>query len=116
MSIGDKEMWRDFVVEMDVTIPKGYCELFFRLSPVWQKNVESRELTTEEGGLEAGRTYTYQFSVIGSALVEEMKGEDSLGPDRKTISWTQIRKGSFGISVPKETEIKFTKLRAKVLR
>lgn len=116
MSIGDKEVWRDFVVEMEFTLMKGYCELYFRLSPVWQKNVESRELTTDEGFLEAERTYTYVYSVIGSRLVEEQKGEDSPGPDPRSISWTQIRKGGFGISVPKNTEIKFTKLRAKVLR
>jgi len=116
MSIGDKETWRDFVVEMEFTILSGDCELFFRLSPVWQKNVESRELTTEEGGLEAGRSYTYVFSVIASTLVEEIKGEESEEPIRRSVSWTQIRKGSFGIAVPKSTEIKFTKLRAKVLR
>jgi len=116
MSIGDKEVWRDFLVEMDITILKGDCEIFFRLSPVWQKNVESLELTTDEGGLEAERTYTYFFSAIGSTLIDEIKGEDSLGANRKSISWTQIRKGGFGIAVPKNTEIRLTKLRAKVLR
>lgn len=116
MSIGDKEVWRDFIVEMEITILKGNCELFFRLSPVWQKNVESRELTTDEGHLEPERTYTYVFSVIASTLTEEQMGEDSDGPLRDRVSWTQIRKGAFGISVPKDTEIKFTKLRAKVLR
>jgi hypothetical protein len=116
LSIGDKEVWRDFVVEMEVTLLSGYCELFFRLSPVWQKNVESRELTTDEGHMEAGRTYTYVFSAIASTLVEEDRSEDSSGPRRDRISWTQIRRGGFGISVPKGTELKFTKLRAKVLR
>jgi hypothetical protein len=101
---------------MDITILKGTCELFFRLSPVWQKNVESLELTTEEGGLEAERTYSYYFSAIGNTLIDEIKDEDSEGPNRKTISWTQIRKGGFGIAVPKNTEIKITKLRARVLR
>ncbi len=116
MSIGDKEVWRDFVIEMEIEILQGYCELYFRLSPVWQKNVESRELTTDEGHLEAGRKYTYVFSLIASTLSEEELGEDSAGPLRDTVSWTQIRRGAFGISVPKDTEIKFTKLRAKVLR
>jgi hypothetical protein len=72
MSIGDKEVWRDFVVEMEITIVQGSCELFMRLSPAWQKNVESRELTTDEGGLEAGRTYTYRFTVIASDLTEQI--------------------------------------------
>jgi hypothetical protein len=116
MSIGDKEVWRDFVVEMEFTILSGHCELFFRLSPAWQKNVESRELSTDEGHLEAGRQYTFVFSMIASTLVEEQRSEDAEGPLRDKVSWTQIRKGAFGISVPKETEIKFTKLRARVLR
>lgn len=113
MSIGDKEVWRDFLIEMEVTVLQGESELFFRLSPVWQKNVESRSLTTDEGYLEAGRTYTIVFSVVGSTLVEEQQGEDPL---REKISWTQIRRGAFGIAVPKNTEIKFTRLRAKILR
>jgi hypothetical protein len=113
MSIGDKEIWRDFIVEMEFTIEQGHCELFFRLSPVWQKNVETRELTTDEGHLETGRTYNFVFSVIASTLVEEQQGEEPL---RDRVSWTQVRKGAFGLSVPKNTQIKFTRMRAKVLR
>ncbi len=115
-SIGDKEIWRDFLLEMEFTILKGRTTLYFRLPPVWQENVESLELTTDEGAFEAGRSYTYAYKVLASTFAEEDLGEDSLGPTVKNISWTRVRKGAFGISIPKDTEIKFTRLRAKVLR
>ena len=116
ISIGDKEAWRDFVIDAEFTIAKGGCTIFFRLPAAWQENVESVDLTTDEGALEAGRSYTYTFDVIGSTLVEQNHGEDSFGPNVVPINWTKIRKGAFGISIPKESEIRFTRLRAKVLR
>jgi hypothetical protein len=116
LSIGDKEAWRDFVLDMEFTIDRGQCTLFFRLPPVWQENVEAFDLTTEEGHLEAGRSYVYSFSVVGSTFVQQEHSEDSLGPTVEGISWTKVRKGAFAISIPKESEVRFTRLRAKVLR
>jgi len=117
ISIGDKEVWRDFVVEAEFTVVKGRFTVFYRLPLVWQENVESLELSTDEGDgqLTAGVPYEYRLSLIGSTLVEERLGEDSLITPT-SISWTKIRKGAFALSVPKETEVKFTRLRIKVLR
>ncbi|MSR61201.1 MAG: zinc ribbon domain-containing protein [Planctomycetes bacterium] len=116
MSIGDREIWRDFVIEVEVTIEKGMVECFFRLPINWQKNVEYYDLTTDEGELEAGRTYALEFRALGSTLTITNKTEDTQRPENKPISWIQIRKGAFGLSVPNKTEIKFTKMRGKVLR
>jgi hypothetical protein len=101
---------------MELTIEQGALELFFRLPINWQKNVETLELTTDEGGLEAGRSYTYEFAIIGSTLVDQDKAEELVQPRRNPVSWIQIRKGAFGIAVPPGTKLKITKLRAKVLR
>ena len=49
------------------------------------------------------------------ALIEERLGADSDLTDHK-IQWTRVRKGALAIAVPKESEVKFTRLRIKLLR
>ena len=116
ISIGDKEVWRDFLIDIEFTITKGSFELFFRMPIQFQEGILSADLTTDEGHLEAGRAYTYAYSCVGSSFVEEQKGEDSPGLTDSTISWVKVRKGAFAIAIPKETEVRITRLRAKVLR
>jgi hypothetical protein len=117
ISIGDKEVWRDFVIEVEFTIEKGSPSLWFRLPPTWQGNELNELLSTDEGFLEAGRAYTFEYTVIGSTIGVEERSEEGGGrSDRTSVSWVKPRKGAFAISVPKETEVRFTKVRAKVLR
>ena len=55
--------------------------------------------------------------MIGSTIGVEERSEEGGGrSDRTSVSWVKPRKGAFAISVPKETEVRFTKVRAKVLR
>jgi len=116
ISIGDKEVWRDFLIDIEFTITKGSFELFFRMPLVYQEGVLSADLTTDEGQLEAGRAYTFAYSCVGSSFVREQKGEDSPGLTDSSISWVKVRKGAFAIAIPKETEVRITRLRAKILR
>jgi len=115
MSIGDAEAWRDFVVEIEFTLHRGSVELFFRLPPLWQKNVESRELVLQDGSIELDRKYLFTFTILGSILIQDVHASD-MSPTYDTISWVQVRKGALGIAVPRETEVEITRLRAKILR
>jgi hypothetical protein len=115
-SIGDREVWRDFLIEAEFTITKGVGTLYFRMPLVWQENILSHDLLTDEGHLELERAYTYAFTLLGSTMLEEDRSEDTGGPTVSSISWTKPRKGAFGLSLPKDSEIKFTRLRAKILR
>jgi len=114
LSIGDKEIWRDFVVDMEFTIVQGSAEVFFRMPLAYQENIESIDLGTDEGQLEVGKTYTYNFKLVGSTLVDELVGESD--PNTTNVQWTRVRKGAFALSLPKGAEVKITRLRVRVLR
>lgn len=113
ISIGDKEQWHDYLLDLEFTILKGESTLFFRLPLNWQDNVEALVLSPD--AYPAGETWTMRISLIGSEIVTRIEA-DELGTVSSPVSWTKIRKGAFGISVPKNSEVRYTKLRIKVLR
>jgi hypothetical protein len=116
-TIGDSEVWRDFEIDMEFTIAKGGFATYYRVPLVWQDNSYSVDLMTgEDNPLEAGRTYAYTMRILGSTFTDQEMSEDSAGPTTDAVSWTRPRKGAFGIGVAKDTEVKFTRLRARVLR
>lgn len=116
MTIGDKEIWRDFEIDMEFTILKGMFTTYYRFPLVYQENIYYFDLKTDEGFLEVGRTYSYTLRILASTFTDEQKSEDSSGPNTDSVPWTNPRKGAFGIGIAKETEVKFTRLRARVLR
>ncbi|NOT30352.1 MAG: hypothetical protein HOP15_07880, partial [Planctomycetes bacterium] len=116
MTIGDREVWRDYEIDMEFTIVKGQFTAYFRVPIVWQDNIWYADLKTDEGYLIPGEAYSYTFRIVASTFTEEQHSEDSPGPTVDNVSWTKPRKGAFGIGVSKDTEVKFTRLRARVLR
>lgn len=115
ISIGDAEIWRDFELEIELSVKRGECWLFFRLPPSWQENVLEYDLIPWEDDPEPGRPHTYSFRVLGSTLTIAI-GNDGLDPEVKPVSWTRIRKGALGIAVPTDSEVEITRLRIRLLR
>jgi hypothetical protein len=116
ISVGDREQWRDFLIDIEFTIVKGKFTVFMRLPRSWQENVELLELSTAEGLFTPGESCAMWLRMVGSTFAYEIRSEDSNGPESSPISWTQVRKGAIGLSIPKNSEVKITRLRIKALR
>lgn len=119
LSIGDDEKWRDFQLEFEFTLLKGNVDLYFRLG-LGRNAMEiadaRRELTNEsESPLMIGQSYTVFASYVGSAGEFTIKSDD-FSPDLWAVPWTKTRKGAFAIVPHEGSEIKFTSMRARVLR
>ncbi len=116
LSIGDREQWRDFVLEMEFAIAKGGMTLCFRLGKLVDRSVETWTLTVEgDDALSTLRPYTARASFIGSSATLALDDPD-FEPIQARIHWTMNRLGALGIVVPEGAELMFTRLRIKVLR
>jgi hypothetical protein len=118
MSIGDRELWRDFVLEFDFTLEKGKVDMYLRLpkgaSP--DNTVEGVTLATQgENAFVAGETYSVELSMIGSTEIYSVHAVE-FKPDEHQISWTKARKGSILLAIPSNTSIKISKMRIRELR
>jgi hypothetical protein len=116
ISIGDKEQWRDFVVDFEFTIQKGSFEMYFRLGPSLQDKTQWIEYGVDDSvktPKNAGEKYSTTISVIGSTFVWT---EEGLAAPEDQIHWSFRRKGAVGIVVPEGAEVIFTKMRIRVLR
>jgi hypothetical protein len=117
ISIGDREQWRDFVVNMDFTLESGDFKLFLRLgqradSTVAQVNFKTG---TEPGNIVAGKKYSVTIKMIGSLVTMTYYPEDQQYEPVKT-SWTWSRRGALGFSLSPETRLTVSRLRVKELR
>lgn len=116
MSVGDREQWRDFVLDVEFVIEAGSTNFFFRLGRRADNTVENYELATGPGApLKAGEGYGMQATFIGSKLSLAFSTSE-VGSYEIESSWSRSRKGAFGITVPEGSTIKITKLRIRELR
>lgn len=114
MSIGDREQWRDFTMEMEFTIESGETQIYFRIGKRADNTVESYNLTTElAGGLQKNTKYTAVGSFIGSKLSFKVGDFD---PYESDVKWTQSRRGGIALKIPDGTKMRITKFRVKELR
>jgi uncharacterized membrane-anchored protein YhcB (DUF1043 family) len=116
ISIGDKENWRDVVLDFEFTIDKGSFRLYFRLGPSTADATQAIDYTTDPEKAEArnaGESYHSTASYVGSRFLLEEDGQVTI--DSK-VGWTNRRKGAIGITIPKGAEVRFTKMRIKALR
>ncbi len=120
MSIGDKEKWRDFVMEIQFKVSSGAPNLFFRLGLIADTNTPTltlEGLPEEEGpGIIFGKTYTVTVSIIGSTYSIASDNEDDVSPRAEQLIWSRARRGAFGIGLPADSELDITRLRVKLLR
>src|SRR5262249_52499977 len=81
-------------------------------------NVESFPLEAVEAppGLMVGKTYHLTVSFIGSSFSLKAAEDDDIQALTKTSPYYHSRRGAFGVTLPKGSQIEFTKLRLRVLR
>jgi hypothetical protein len=120
ISIGDREQWRHFQVDLEFVVEKGDMDMFFRLGKGPNQNTVSYPLKTTppEGILAAGKRYSGRISVVGSKFSVRFAGEDIDTPQPRddAISWVMTRKGALGFVLAPESRAKFTRLKVRELR
>lgn len=120
ISIGDREQWRNFVVDLEFAIERGDLEMYFRLGRTPSVNTVSHSLKAEgeDADLIAGRKYQARASLLGSRFVFRYATEDidTPSPHDEQVSWIKNRKGAIGLVVPAGTRARFTRFRVRELR
>lgn len=116
MSIGDREQWRDYVLELEFAVMKGDCDLHLRLGRAVNSTTPSYRIgTTGQGAFKPGATNTITATVIGST-VKLSYSDSEHSPSEELLNEYKSRKGGIGISVPPGAEIKISKMRIRPLR
>jgi hypothetical protein len=116
-SVGDREKWRDFIMEVEFVPVRGTAKLYWRLGKQVQSAPDEVIVDTATSDWKAGQTYGVTATYLGSKRVFEWSANRELDPEvLEPISWRRQRLGAFGAVVSEGSEIKITKLRIKVLR
>ena len=110
-SIGDREKFRDFVVEFEGTLSKGHIELCLRTPTRIDRAVEAYPLDAQR--LTPGVPFRMTITFIGSQVTYTPENGQ---PQEKTVPWSQSRKGAIAFVVDEGAELKITKLRIRLLR
>jgi hypothetical protein len=118
-SIGDRERWRDFVVEVEYAPVRGESRLYFRLGRMVQTAPDEIEAEAVGDGVtlerDAPRTLTATY--IGSRRRFEWSANTGLATtELNPINWRRSRVGAFGAVVRGGAELRITRLRARILR
>lgn len=116
-SVGDREKWRDFVMDLEFVPVKGSTSLYWRLGKQAKASDEFVVNTLSDEGWQAGQTYWMKITFLGSKRIFEYspnleKDLDVLDP----VSWRRTRAGGFGAVLSEGSEFKITRLKIKVLR
>ncbi len=116
LSIGDRDQWRDWVLDLEFTLKQGDPQVYLRLGAQANTTVESFVLSPAlHAGVRVGERISAQFSLIGSQLSLAFP-QSGNAPETKEVAWTKIRKGAIGIVVPEDTELVIHRMRIRVLR
>ncbi len=120
ISIGDREQWRHFQIDLEFEVEKGDVDIYFRLGRSPSPNTLSYPLRTvgNEANLIPGRNYSARISVIGSRFSVRFAGEDidTPSPYDENIGWTMNRKGAIGLVLTPETRVNVTSFKVRDLR
>ncbi len=115
MSIGDREQWRDFELDIEATIVAGSAQLYFRLGKRTDTAGEMYSVVPGESGFKLGEKFNARATFIGSKF--SLTWEDAgIQPYSNEARWANTRKGAFGITLNEGSEIKISKLRIRELR
>jgi hypothetical protein len=120
ISIGDREQWRNFVLDMEFTLEQGNVEMFFRLGRSPNANTISYAMNGagDAANLKIGKTYRVTVRLLGSQFVVRFADEDidTPPPREEQVSWAMGRKGAIGFLVPPETRLRVTSFKVRELR
>jgi hypothetical protein len=113
LAIGDREQWRNFMLEFEVTIDKGTCDLYFRLGKNPNSNTPSYHLTTQgdKSPLPAGQATKLRVAIVGSKRQIRLMGDAGGEIVNDELPWTKTRKGAIGIVIPPGARLKFTEFK-----
>jgi hypothetical protein len=116
LSIGDREQWRDWVLDIDFTLVQGSAQVYMRLGPRADSTVEFFLLAPEAlRDIQYGERISARLSFIGSrwTLAFPEVSDEVLSTD---VKWTKLRRGAIGFAIPDETELVVHRMRIRVLR
>lgn len=120
ISIGDREQWRNLVVDLEFTVEKGNVDMYFRLGRSPNANTLMYALKTEgeTRNLEPGKTYRARASVLGSEFVFRFadEGIDTPATYKEPATWAMSRKGAIGLLVYPGARVRFTRFQVRELR
>jgi len=116
-SVGDREKWRDFLMELEFVPVKGSSSMYWRLGKQTKASDEFVVNTLADEGWKAGVTYGMKITFLGSKRIfEYSQNADREMDTLEPIPWRRTRLGGFGVEVDQASEFKITKLKIKVLR
>jgi hypothetical protein len=119
ISIGDREQWRNFVLDIEFTIEKQGVDFHLHLGGSTGPNTQQFYLWGEgkDATLSLGQTYRARASMLGSKfrLVYVDDQNDVPPPVESSVSWTINRKGAIGLVVPPGARVKFSRFQVKEL-
>jgi hypothetical protein len=116
MSIGDREQWRDYELDMEFTVVAGTGDFYFRLGRRPDNAGDSYPISTGEGGFKLGEKYSGKALFIGSKLSITWSTAEIEPYTPDGTSWARTRKGAFGLTLNEGSEIKISRLRIRELR
>ncbi|HUR28140.1 MAG TPA: hypothetical protein VM509_08130 [Planctomycetota bacterium] len=114
ISIGDREQWRDFVLEMEFTLETGKTTLYMRLGQHTQ-NTHTIDLKSGVDGIVEGKKYLLTLQMIGSKVTQTYYPED-IAPPEQELKWMVSRKGAIGLELGNGARLKISRMRVKELR
>ena len=115
ISIGDREIWRDFIMDMEFTMDSGDFKMYLRLGLNPNNTVTQVKFKSGADGIVAGKKYQVTLKVIGST-VELVYYPEDVPSEPTTVDWTKSRKGAVGFALSEGTRLKFTRLKVRELR
>lgn len=117
-SVPKKIQWRDFQVEIEFEIVKGRSDFYFRLLRRADSAVSGPQIVVgnDEGQLAPNKKVTMIATCVGSKLSYNFPGGELADVADYAINWTKTRRGGFGLAVHPGSEIKVSKLKARLLR
>jgi hypothetical protein len=113
LAIGDREQWRHFLLEFEVTIEQGSCDLYFRLGKSPNPNTPSYRLATTGDGcaLAPGTSTRMRVALLGSRMTVSLLGDDGGVIEDDLLPWTKTRKGAIGLVIPPGAKLRFTEFK-----
>ncbi len=109
---------RNFVLEMEFSV-EGIATMFFHVAPPPgspdNRQSESFDLSSKDGGVKAGDKYQFRCRYVGSQIRIEFPDQD-ITPWEPNPSWSKRRKGGIAFLIPEGTRLRVTKMKIRELR
>lgn len=116
MSIGDREQWRDFELDIEFTLVSGTAEFYFRLGRRTENAGELYKVAPGDTGIKLGEKFAAKVTFIGSKITIAWSSADITPWSNEAVRWQNTRKGAFGATLTDGSELRISRLRIRELR